>query len=135
MSERFVNPDAAVPAENKKPANPSAFPKYCNVDKNQWPPMQPGMTLRDYFAGKVNSTLISKIDLKEAGMDGKLKDLFKLNAQLSYESADAMLKEREKSQTEKSLCPHCAGSGDGTPSMHGIPRDCSYCNGTGNETN
>jgi hypothetical protein len=62
-----------------KTKNIAAFPLKHSEDK-----FNPGMTLRDYFAGQVITGLISsKISLIES-------------ARLSYELADALLIERQK---------------------------------------
>ena len=55
--------------------------------------LHPGMTLRDYFAGRALQGLMAK---KMLGVDNvqKMKDSY---AALSYSVADAMIAEREKS--------------------------------------
>lgn len=63
--------------------NPTAFPLKHADDK-----FNPGMTLRDYFAGQVITGVISsKISLRES-------------ASLSYELADALLIERQKYESQ-----------------------------------
>lgn len=49
--------------------------------------MQPGMSLRDYFAAKAMQALIQR---------WTTSDLIKMNVQQSFQIADAMLKAREK---------------------------------------
>lgn len=52
-----------------------------------------GMTLRDYFAAKaMQGTLVSQSEFDECGI-GVVSSI----ARYAYEMADAMLKEREKS--------------------------------------
>jgi hypothetical protein len=66
-----------------KTKNIAAFPLKHSEDK-----FNPGMTLRDYFAGQIITGLISsKISLIES-------------ARLSYELADALLIERQKYESQ-----------------------------------
>ena len=66
-----------------KTKNPTAFPLKHADDK-----FNPGMTLRDYFAGQVLTGIISsKISLRES-------------ASLSYEIAEQLLIERQKYESK-----------------------------------
>ena len=65
------------------PAFPTTQENGCNSG-------EPGMTLRDYFAGKAMQGLMG---LAWAGREPK--ELFKSRADYAYEMADAMLKARE----------------------------------------
>ncbi|HCT5877729.1 TPA: hypothetical protein OT180_000710 [Morganella morganii] len=68
----------------------SAFPMIGSVAYNSDWSIDPGMTLRDYFAAKAMQGLLSDPD---AGM---LDDDMSRWAMLSYKMADAMLRAREK---------------------------------------
>lgn len=79
--------------DTKKPENPKAFP---NTDPNYFGANDShGMDLRDYFAAKAMQGFIPA---NSAGCFGGYKiesnDINNL-AKLSYEIADAMLKQRE----------------------------------------
>lgn len=69
--------------ENKKPENPNAFPntnpEYFGAEGEH------GMTLRDYFAAKALEAIFIK---------SENEPYFKAVAKISYQMADAMLKER-----------------------------------------
>ena len=65
--------------ENKKPENPFAFPLVECSD---------GMTLRDYFAAKALTSMLSKPQENDSRTP-------LLAATWSYKFADAMLKQRE----------------------------------------
>lgn len=75
-------------SDNKKPNNPRAFPESCTDDGHRGN-IDPGMTMRDYFAAKamqglcVNNKTITIPDLDYI-------------TQTSYEIADTMLKVREE---------------------------------------
>lgn len=83
--------------ENKKPDNPIAFPleytEYnhvgCLVKRQEF-----GMTLRDYFAAKAMQGICADRHTfwDNASIQGDPINI----ARLSFEIADAMLKEREK---------------------------------------
>lgn len=68
----------------------SAFPMLGSVAYNSDWSIDPGMTLRDYFAAKAMQGLLSD---PNAGM---LDDDMNHWAALSYKMADAMLRAREK---------------------------------------
>jgi len=68
----------------------SAFPMLGSVAYNSDWSIDPGMTLRDYFAAKAMQGLLSDPD---ADM---LDDDMSRWAMLSYKMADAMLRAREK---------------------------------------
>ncbi len=85
-----------------KPFNPLAFPRpMASVGMLDSNDAQEGMTLRDYFAGKVingiccNQFYLSALleDFKSVTDDEMTSKI----AQISYEMADAMLKAREVS--------------------------------------
>ncbi len=58
--------------------------------------LQPGMSLRDWFAGKAMAGLLMA-DLKVAGEDGAVA---RLVARAAYCLADAMLAKRKKEEKE-----------------------------------
>lgn len=66
-------------SENKKPSNPNAFPNDYNFDD--------GMTLRDYFANSAMQGILSN-NLPHFGQP-------EFYAEVVYQIADAMLKQRE----------------------------------------
>lgn len=78
--------------ENTKPNNPSAFPlEYEDGD------FQRGMTLRDYFANSAMQSIITNEVLRKA-LDNNTttgEEMYNSVAKIAYESADAMLKQRE----------------------------------------
>jgi hypothetical protein len=69
-----------------KTKNIAAFPLKHSEDK-----FNPGMTLRDYFAGQVIIGIVSNKELLE-GLQISLRE----STRLSYELADALLIERQK---------------------------------------
>lgn len=74
------------------PENPAAFPSVCLSDPGH-PASVPGMTLRDHFAGQaLMGNLANDLD----GPAGKMEDIAKHFARMSYLYADAMLAERAK---------------------------------------
>lgn len=79
--------------ENKKPANPNAFPTRTEHE-DPLNPIYSGMTLRDHFAGLAMQGIISNneeiIRIKHLGFETNI-----FIAGLSYSIADAMLKQRE----------------------------------------
>ena len=80
--------------------NPLAFPDPCNAHPGAHPPDCPkGMTLRDFFAAKAMNGMTSDATALEA--IGEMQEKFSekgstIVARMSYEIADAMLKERMK---------------------------------------
>lgn len=85
----------AKPSEDKKPANPSAFPSFFGDVGGELHRPEYGMTLRDWFAGQVIAGLCAD---KTFQLRLKVNDEMVLNPDLSkfpYEVADAMLKARE----------------------------------------
>lgn len=56
----------------------------------------PGLTIRDYFAGKVLTGAMSSASNLSAFSFEERASMFQSVASLSYEMADAMLKERVK---------------------------------------
>ena len=58
--------------------------------------VNPGMTLRDYFAAKAMQALIGKVTENPAREDTQ-----RVIAQNAYEIADAMMKTREEGDNEK----------------------------------
>jgi hypothetical protein len=69
-----------------KTHNQAAFPLKHSDDK-----FNPGMTLRDYFAGQVIIGIVSNKELLE-GLQISLRE----STRLAYELADALLIERQK---------------------------------------
>jgi hypothetical protein len=69
-----------------KTKNPTAFPLKHADDK-----FNPGMTLRDYFAGQVIVGIVSNKALLE-GLQISLRE----STRLAYELAEALLIERQK---------------------------------------
>jgi len=68
--------------------NPQAFPSPRSGEIGQkWTPEQPGMTIRDYFAGQV---IVGHVN------DGNPNKL----ASYAYEIADAMIAERSKNNDQ-----------------------------------
>ena len=66
--------------------NPAAFPRPIgNNGVNEYSEGQPGMTLRDYFAGQAMIGFASGYELSYENI-----------AYMAYKQADAMLEEREK---------------------------------------
>lgn len=61
------------------------------------PPTQIGMSLRDYFAGRCLTAYVHSLEqgIPEGGCEMPTKELV---AQVCYEYADAMLRERAKTQ-------------------------------------
>lgn len=55
-----------------------------------------GMTLRDWFAGKVMAAAMTNAEGLGAMDEDDRKSLFVMAAKISYEVADAMLAERNK---------------------------------------
>ena len=77
--------------ENNKPENPNAFPSI-----NQYTgDLNPGMSLRDYFAAKALQGILTANHPHFWGnRDGEIEPNYA--AETSYKMADAMLQEREK---------------------------------------
>jgi len=78
--------------------NQNAFPHYGESD-GVGGVIEPGMTLLDYFAAKAMQATRSNPILLEPVADlakDNNKDIYEILAQMSYEIADAMIKEREK---------------------------------------
>lgn len=80
--------------------NPPAFPSTPTDRSGQVAPSEFGMTLRDYFAAKVMSALISSPHTKTSHSPGHVA-IARLFAEQSYEVADAMLAERVKYKEDK----------------------------------
>jgi hypothetical protein len=55
-----------------------------------------GMSLRDYFAGRVMQSLAGRIHTSAANAERSPAEAFEVVAELSYLQADAMLKERDR---------------------------------------
>lgn len=70
---------------NAKNTGGTAFPL---IENRTDEVVNPGMTLRDYFAGQALQGLISGLPDSDCGIDGFAHD--------AYMYADAMLEEREK---------------------------------------
>ena len=70
----------------KKPSNPFAFP---NTDGTTF--CTDGMTLRDYFANSAMQGMLSNTAMFDL-LNGNANEIA---SRLSYELADAMLKQRE----------------------------------------
>lgn len=70
----------------------SAFPMLGSVAYNSDWSIDPGMTLRDYFAAKAMQGLLSNDQCKPFGMSASATDI----AKKSYLMADEMLRAREK---------------------------------------
>jgi hypothetical protein len=70
--------------ENTKPKNPNAFPNDWNIED--------GMTLRDYFAGKVIQGLSS---MQDKGTFNSMEEAHESSVRYAYSLADEMLKQRE----------------------------------------
>jgi len=68
----------------------SAFPKYFGGNRDLAPGEEPGMTLRDWFAGQVLPGVVHARTIE--GLDMTQESI----AQECYEIADAMLTERAK---------------------------------------
>lgn len=73
-----------------KPENPSAFPESCTRDGHRGN-VEPGMTLRDYFAGQALLYFVGK----PAGRLEKEDEVVRRRAVACYAWADAMLKARQ----------------------------------------
>lgn len=73
-----------------KTKNPTAFPLKHADDK-----FNPGMTLRDYFAGQVIVGIVSNKELLE-GLQISLRE----STRLAYELAEALLIERQKYESQ-----------------------------------
>ncbi len=73
------------------PDNPKAFPNTGNSNWNMQP--DPGMTLRDWFAGQF---AIAAMVEGFKGYNHLCDTTIKKTAQVAYDLADAMLAEREK---------------------------------------
>lgn len=70
----------------------SAFPMLGSVAYNSDWSIDPGMTLRDYFAAKAMQGLLSNDQCKPFGMSASATDI----AKKSYLMADEMLRAREE---------------------------------------
>lgn len=79
-----------------KPENPFAFPRTLDADEVEFASVQEGMTLRDWFAGRICSAAI----VNAAGIGGMSTNervtMWGLLAEMSYEASDAMLRARTK---------------------------------------
>lgn len=64
----------------------AAFPRVVPLSIDR--AYESGMSLRDYFAGQAILGILH--------YEGKWEDTIKIRAQLAYQLADAMLKEKEK---------------------------------------
>lgn len=73
--------------ENKKPENPMAFPVVGDSHSQNY--LQEGMSLRDYFAAKAMQCYL-KFAIENNGASDKVV------AELSFKTADAMLKARKQ---------------------------------------
>lgn len=71
--------------QEKKPINPPAFPLIDEIGNF----IEPGMTLRDYFAAKAMQVYLQEALRTNGASDHSI-------SKASYFTADAMLKEREK---------------------------------------
>lgn len=87
----------------KKPSNPQAFPcletESETLQGEDYPRIieHTGMALRDYFAAKAIQGLVSHIGKPRKYQERwGAKDDFKEYSEISYQLADAMLREREK---------------------------------------
>lgn len=78
------------------PAFPSLQPIYA-MNMGLGPQPATGMSLRDWFAGQVLTTLVGYKPAHELCVQAKA-DTAPYMAQMAYEFADAMLAEREKSR-------------------------------------
>lgn len=81
---------------NNKPKNPEAFPNTIVNNMGAIIGGQNGMTLRDYFANSAMKGIISNSDLSNiiSGNNGMPNPEYV--SEVSYQLADAMLKQREK---------------------------------------
>lgn len=77
-----------------------AFPKTGNFNPEQGGYFdsvnQDGMTLRDYFAAKTLQGMLANGELQKALVRGDPIDLHKYHAEVAYQFADAMIKERKQ---------------------------------------
>lgn len=75
--------------------NPSAFPNTGNSTWGLKP--QPGMTLRDWFAGQALAGILADSDniARHSRIAGKAGALRAVGAEIAYEYADAMLEARQ----------------------------------------
>lgn len=81
--------------QEKKPQNPSTFPVYERNIAGDMHLIEPGMTLRDYFAAKAMNGLMSSYSCASS-LYSEIRTNAENIAKVSYKLADAMLKEREK---------------------------------------
>jgi hypothetical protein len=84
-------PDTAAPDLEATPPNPQAFPSTGEGLRNPHY-SEPGMTLRDHFAGVALSVAANTPDDPMMTDDQTVRAI----ARLSYALADAMLRERAK---------------------------------------
>lgn len=71
----------------------AAFPRSLAIFHDEYSPGQPGMSLRDHFAGLALQALLSREDTGFKPSDAVIGEGF---ASLAYAVADAMLAERTK---------------------------------------
>ena len=78
-----------------KPDGGLAFPSLREIDMHTGPSREEvGMTLRDYFAGQALAGIMANNSLLvAANQDDNVKTIV---AEMAYETADAMLAERER---------------------------------------
>ncbi len=74
------------------PENPMAFP----WQETDFTDGHPGMTLRDWFAGKVAPAVLTKLWANLEVRRQMVDDVYKVAATASYEMADAMLAARSE---------------------------------------
>ena len=87
------------------PGNPSAFPVNCANDPSPGAyPAEPGMTMRDWFAGQAVTGILANSENTQAGAEPtncalscRPEEFSSWVAKASYLVADAMLAERAKS--------------------------------------
>lgn len=78
--------------ENKQPENPQAFPMDYGHEGYR---MEPGMSLRDYFAAKAMQAMNNSLEMvREMYKDKGNLSIEDYIAKESYKMADAMLKTR-----------------------------------------
>ena len=78
-----------------KPNNPNAFPIALKDNSNPFRSDASGMSLRDYFAAKAMQGMLANSEHVQTLMGNNPNPLPDYVAILSYNLADAMLKQRE----------------------------------------
>jgi hypothetical protein len=87
-----------MPTKNEKPENPIAFPRTAYDSKGDittWGKEYEGMTLRDYFANSAMQGMLANSEHVQTLMGNNPNPVPDYVAILSYNLADAMLKQRE----------------------------------------